>query len=151
MTPKWPQNDPKMAKNSPKMAQKGTGVPQKIPKNPPKMAKKWPKKGPKEPHVIALKRVKMHCKWQKKVKKGQKWFKNDSKIGSEGGRVTTFMKSEHGNSLYFISSAVGFLYNNFPKQSIFSTQTFQKKSHFSICFFKKIAPQNPGLAHPAGG
>ena len=39
-------------------------------------------------------------------------------------------RSEHGNGLHFISSAVHFLYNNFPKKSIFSTTTSQKKVDF---------------------
>ena len=52
MAQKWPKNDPKMAK-------KVTGVPKKIPKNPKKI-EKMAKNGPTQPHVIALKRVKMH-------------------------------------------------------------------------------------------
>ena len=70
------------------------------------------------------------------------------------------MRSEHGNSLHFISSAVHFLYKSFPKKSIFSTTTSQKvdflyinippKSHFSGKNFKKIAPQNPGSPPPGG-
>ena len=48
-----------MAKNGPKMTKKVTGMPQKIPKNPQKI-EKMAKHGPTEPHVIALKRVKMH-------------------------------------------------------------------------------------------
>ena len=40
------------------------------------------------------------------------------------------MRSEHVNSLHFISSAVHFLYNNFPKKSIFSTQTSPKEAIF---------------------
>ena len=59
MVQKWPKNDPKMAKNGPKMAKKFTGVPQKMPNNPQKI-EKMAKYGPTEPHVIALKRVKMH-------------------------------------------------------------------------------------------
>ena len=59
MAQKWPKNDPKMAKNGPKMAKKFTGVPPKMPKNPKKI-EKMAKNGPTEPHVIALKRVKMH-------------------------------------------------------------------------------------------
>ena len=47
------------AKNGPKMAKKFTGVPPKMPKNPQKI-EKMAKNGPTEPHVIALKRVKMH-------------------------------------------------------------------------------------------
>ena len=42
-----------------KMAKKVTGVPQKIPKSP-KTIEKMAKNGPTVPHVIALKRVKMH-------------------------------------------------------------------------------------------
>ena len=38
---------------------------------------------------------------------------------------------EDGNSLHFISSAVHFLYKNFPKKSIFSTTTLQK-NRFSL-------------------
>ena len=49
------KNDPKMAQNGPKMAKKVTGVPQKSQKN-----RKNGQNGPTEPHVIALKRVKMH-------------------------------------------------------------------------------------------
>ena len=59
------------------------------------------------------------------------------------------MRSKHGNSLHFISSAVHFLYNNFPKKSIFSTQTSPKKAICRDFFLKKIAPQNPGR-HPPG-
>ena len=55
---KWSKNDPKMAKNGPKMAKKFMGVPPKMPKNPKKIEKMA--NGPTEPHVIALKRVKMH-------------------------------------------------------------------------------------------
>ena len=50
------------------MAKKVTGVPKKIPKNEKKMAKN----GPTEPRVISLKRVRMHCKCQKRVNKGSK-------------------------------------------------------------------------------
>ena len=70
------------------------------------------------------------------------------------------MRSEHGNSLHFISSAIDFLYNNFPK-SLFSTTTSQKKVDFLYTNIpkkkpvfrkksKKIAPQNPGLALDRG-
>jgi len=71
------------------------------------------------------------------------------------------MSTEHGNSLHFISSAVHFLYknfpkkvhflyNNFPKKSIFSTQTSSQKAIFWEKI-KKIAPQNPGSAPPGLG
>ena len=56
-------------------------------------------------------------------------------------------RSEHGNSLHFIPHAVHFLYNNFPKKSIFATQTSPQKAIFWEKF-KKIAPQNPGWAPP---
>ena len=82
-----------------------------------------------------------------------------STLQRTNGEVTTLMKSEHGNSLYFISSAVGFLYNNFPKRPFFIqqlpkkvdflTQTSPKKAIFWKKF-KKIAPQNPGLAPRRG-
>ena len=49
------------------------------------------------------------------------------------------MRSEHGNSLHFISSAVHFLYNNFSKKSIFSTTTSQK----SRCSLHKHPPKKP--------
>ena len=56
MVQKWSRNGPK---NDPKMAKKFTGVPQKMPKNPKKIDK-MAKNGPTQPHVSALKRVKMH-------------------------------------------------------------------------------------------
>ena len=55
------------------------------------------------------------------------------------GKATTWMRSEHGNSLHFISSAVHFLYKNFPKKSIFSTTT-SPKSRFSL---HKHPPKKP--------
>ena len=55
------------------------------------------------------------------------------------------MRSEHGNSLHFISSAVHFLYKNFPKRR-FSLHKHPPKKPFFGIFFQKIAPQNPRLA-----
>ena len=60
------------------------------------------------------------------------------------------MRSEHGNSLHFISSAVYFLYNNFTTNSIFSTQTFPQKAIFRENNQKNRSP-NPRVAPPRGG
>ena len=72
-----------------------------------------------------------------------------STLQRTNGEDTTWMRSEHGNGLHFISSAVDFLYNNFPKKADFLYTNIPKKSHFLVFFFKKIAPQTPGLA-PGG-
>ena len=75
------------------------------------------------------------------------------------------MRSEHGNSLHFISSAAHFLYKNFPKKYIFSTTTSpksrfslhkhpQKKTIFGFFFSKKFqifCPQTQGRQPPPEG
>ena len=79
MVQNWPQNDPKLAKNGlngPKKSRPKKS--QKIPKNPQKI-EKMAKNGPTEPHVIALKRVRMHCKWSKTGRK----IKNIDRMRSE--------------------------------------------------------------------
>jgi len=57
----------------------------------------------------------------------------------------TCMRSEHENSLYFISGAADFLYNNFPKKYILLPKTvdflynnFPKKPFSRMSFFKEI-------------
>ena len=82
-----------------------------------------------------------------------------STLQRTNGEGTTWMKSEHGNSLFLspaqsifsttTSRKVHFLYNDFPKKSIFSTQTSQKKKKpFFIFFFKKSLPKTQGRPPP---
>jgi len=59
------------------------------------------------------------------------------------------MRSEHGNSLHFISSAADFLHNNFQKKVDFLYINIPPKKPF-FEKIKKIAPQNPGSASPRG-
>ena len=72
------------------------------------------------------------------------------------------MRSKHGNSLHFISSAVHFFYKNFQKKSIFSTTTSPKsrfslhkhppkKPFFGFFFSKKSLPKTQGRHPPGGG
>ena len=60
------------------------------------------------------------------------------------------MRSEHGNSLHFISSAVHFLYKNFPK-SRFSLHKHPPKKPFFGFFFQKNRSPKPRVGTPPGG
>ena len=73
-----------------------------------------------------------------------------STLQRTNGEGTTWMRSEHGISLHFISSVVHFVYNNFPKKSIFSAQKSPQKPFFREKI-KKSLPKTQGRPPPGLG
>ena len=113
--------------------------------------------GPKNSKIIGT-----HCRFGIAGNLGVvlAWLTECEHAATRKWEGTTCMRSEHGNSLLFISSAVHFL-KNFPKKSIFSTTTSpksrfslhkhpSKKPFFGIFFPKKLLPKTQGR-HPGGG